>query len=118
MHRILRYFTVFLAAFSLHLALSGMPAYALPHNKPGHDSLFSDSSAVERNVYTLYPNPTASELRLIGLPPLVRVQVYNLLGQLIMNDVYQGDAFNMSHLHAGIYCVSVVGWGQAFFVKE
>ena len=69
----------------------------------------------DANVFSVYPNPATSTLYIDGAEGET-VSVYDAIGRLVMQEVYNGQ-LNVSTLEKGIYAVRV-GTNVVRFVKE
>lgn len=64
--------------------------------------------STRRNHVSLYPNPTADQMQ-ISADRILRVEVFNLAGQKMMDNEYSDShvVLDASHLTAGTYMVTV-----------
>ncbi|STD02972.1 Aminopeptidase N [Chryseobacterium carnipullorum] len=74
-------------------------------------------SSVEKEGFTLYPNPAKNELYLKGVLKSAGYSIHALDGQLVMKNKYQpGKAISISELVPGTYILSIQGQ-QIKFIK-
>lgn len=55
----------------------------------------------------MYPNPVENILFIKSSIPLTRVQVYSLLGDMVMEVSSNFSRINMRHLNSGIYMIKI-----------
>lgn len=65
---------------------------------------------------TIYPNPTSGKVRIQGLNEVTRVTVYNLIGEVVISEMTDGD-LDMSNLHEGGYYIKYSVNGTTRFEK-
>ena len=68
--------------------------------------LTSDGETQKREVQ-IYPNPTRNQLNLSGVASGAKVEIFDLIGNLIMTEVCDGKALNVSNLPQGLYLMTV-----------
>jgi hypothetical protein len=63
---------------------------------------------IQPNLTHLYPNPATTEIIITGLQPQTTITITNLLGQVLMVTVADGETktIDVSHLPAGMYFVN------------
>ncbi|WP_309297633.1 T9SS type A sorting domain-containing protein [Neptunitalea chrysea] len=67
---------------------------------------------VEDTTFSVYPNPVSDVLNISGNETLVKAQVYNQLGQLVLTSEksdLSGNTIDMAQLNTGIYIVKLFG---------
>lgn len=75
------------ASFDVHFLETGIPSYT------------------EDGVH-IYPNPVQDILN-ISLTDIQRMDVYNLLGKMVLSDLYPDSKINVSSLPKGVYFVKI-----------
>ena len=60
----------------------------------------------KRFQYAIYPNPSAHQVNIQSSVPIRKVELYNLSGQLIMED-FKNEGINISKYDAGIYLCKI-----------
>ncbi len=68
-----------------------------------------DIDEPETNDAMVFPNPAKSEVFVQGKYPIKKVDVYNLLGQKVVSQVYNTRyvSLNVSNLTEGLYIVKI-----------
>ena len=89
------------ASFDVHFLNVGVPSYvtASPH---------------------VYPNPVNNELNL-SICDASRVEVYDLLGKMILSEVHPDSKINVSYLQQGVYIVKIFTDNECYtekFIKK
>ena len=74
-----------------------------------HDVAHFDVPENEKETLTIYPNPVKDRLT-VNAENLQSIEVYNLVGQLVMTSVL--PAIDMNDLNQGIYFVRVMADGK------
>ena len=80
-----------------------------------HGNMGVPSMSVSKEKLCVYPNPANDKLYIDGVDGK-NVKVYDNMGRLVMNEIYQGS-LNIKALSNGIYVVAV-GNSAVKFVKE
>ena len=75
-------------------------------------------TAQSGSKWTLFPNPTRSDLQITGLPTGTKLDIINTNGQSVYGTEYNGNALPLAGLPAGMYCIRASGRGQQLFIKE
>ncbi len=79
----------------------------------------SIGKTIDNNVLQLYPNPSSTGFRVLGLTGVGQISLYNALGeQVVSSEVVAGSIFNTSNLAGGIYTAVVTGINQTQVIKE
>jgi hypothetical protein len=61
--------------------------------------------------WTLYPNPSSSEIHIVkSSPDAERLEIRNLLGEVVHNEtIFNSKSINIAHLRSATYLVTVGG---------
>ncbi|MES2388191.1 MAG: T9SS type A sorting domain-containing protein [Bacteroidota bacterium] len=68
--------------------------------------------------FKLHPNPASVNIVLNGLSAGTEVNISNLLGQVVLQEAYNGTGIHIAGLPIGMYLVNTKGRGMQRFVKE
>ena len=79
------------------------------------ETAIKDNFALNEMV-SMYPNPVESYLTIRSKSPITRVQVYSLLGDLVMDVKINFSRINLSNLNSGIYMIKI--HSNQFFVTK
>ena len=78
--------------------LSGTTSYVFP----------TLSTSTEEFIdFSVYPNPTTDNLYINQINNLIKVEVFNVNGQLVLTKASDLTTIKMSHLQSGVYLVKV-----------
>jgi len=61
---------------------------------------------IERNI-TIFPNPTFSEVQIIGAGEIEYIEVYNIKGTLVSNKI-NSSSIDLSNLEEGVYILRIL----------
>ena len=82
------------------------------------DGLITESTNVNSNTITIYPNPTTGDLTITLGDKVANVTITDVLGNVIYTQQASGDLFvNMSSYNKGIYLVKVVTANDSYIEK-
>lgn len=83
---------------------------------------FGNEGLIKASEIILYPNPASSSITIKGsFDSLEKIQVYNMLGQVVMDGIVSGDetTLNVANLSSGVYTINFVDSNVSVrFVKE
>lgn len=79
------------------------------------DDAIKDNFALNE-VVNMYPNPVENYLTIRSKSKITRVQVYSLLGDLVMDVNSNFLRINLSNLNSGIYMIKI--HSNQFFVTK
>lgn len=79
------------------------------------DATIKDNFALNE-VVSMYPNPAENYLTIRSKSPITRVQVYSLLGDLVLNVRTNFLRIDLSNLNSGIYMIKI--HSNQFFVTK
>lgn len=79
---------------------------------------YSSISTAENDVLVVYPNPVTDVLYLQGILPNSTIQLFNALGQKVLETSLQNNSINLQGLTPGYYVVKTPGGQIGKIVKE
>jgi predicted small secreted protein len=86
------------------------------------EAALGNEGFIKASEILLYPNPASSSITIKGeFDNLEKIQVYNMLGQVVMNGVISGNetTLNVSKLSNGVYTINFLDSNVSVkFVKE
>ena len=74
----------------------------------------------EKNIISIFPNPTKNQLNFKGLSESIEISVYDILGKTILNKTLNvNESLDVSKLQSGIYILKFKDYSSTLkFVKE
>jgi surface protein len=66
----------------------------------------ASTTSIEKNVFTIFPNPTADFLSISDIQNPTPIRIYNLLGKEVLSSVTSGSV-NVQSLAKGIYVIHI-----------
>jgi hypothetical protein len=67
------------------------------------------TEAIEKPIWSIYPNPVDDHMTLLGFPPKVRaILVANSMGAVVKQPAFAGNSIDVSDLKEGFYWLTVV----------
>ncbi len=60
---------------------------------------------LEQNEIEVYPNPTTDHLNIKSNSPIIGIQIFNSLGEIVQNEIESN--FSIAHLENGIYILKI-----------
>ena len=85
------------------------------------ESELTDNAIVPDNLVKIYPSPTNSQLSISSDNEITQVEIYNLLGQVVLKTNKTDTPIDVSGLTVGIYEMVIHSHEQvskARFIKE
>ncbi|MGI9531516.1 T9SS type A sorting domain-containing protein [Lutimonas sp.] len=78
-------------------------------------------STIEASTYRVFPNPASTMIQIQHDEPLIAIQIYNLLGQVMYEDYSRSNQIELDQFERGVYVMKVVserGSQSIKFLKE
>ncbi|MFB9052503.1 polysaccharide lyase family 7 protein [Formosa undariae] len=75
-------------------------------------SLSIEASPLDDSKVTISPNPATNNITINGAEDFNNLKIYDHIGKLIINQFYNGQSVDISHLNSGLYIVRLSGKSQ------